>query len=222
MMKRNFQAIRITASTVGVLAGLVGLEHGFFETLQGNVAPGSININAIGAANRFWPGGGEPAMTLVPNFLATGLLAMLISLLMIVWAVGFLHKKFGNGMLILLAVTQLLVGGGFAPPFLAILTALAASCLNKSLGRCQTRVPTQITYVLAKFWPWLFATFLLSYCMATELAIFGFFFGADNRKDVLYTFAGLIPVLFALTMITGWAHDIQRLAKSGQVSLENV
>ena len=39
-------ATRAVASLFGVLAGLLGMEHGYFETLQGNVAPGSIMIHA--------------------------------------------------------------------------------------------------------------------------------------------------------------------------------
>lgn len=45
-------ATRRVASTVGVFAGLLGLEHGIGETLQGNGAPGSVLINAIGP--RHW------------------------------------------------------------------------------------------------------------------------------------------------------------------------
>jgi hypothetical protein len=42
------QATRIVASTAGVYGGLLGIEHGIGETLQGYGAPGSIVINAIG------------------------------------------------------------------------------------------------------------------------------------------------------------------------------
>ena len=41
-------ATRIVASTVGMYGGLLGVEHGIGETLQGNVAPDSLLINAIG------------------------------------------------------------------------------------------------------------------------------------------------------------------------------
>ncbi len=41
-------AIRIVASSFGILAGLASIEHGYFETLQGNVKPGSILITSIG------------------------------------------------------------------------------------------------------------------------------------------------------------------------------
>jgi hypothetical protein len=64
------RATRIVASTFGVLAGLLGIEHGYFETLQGNVAPGGMYILAIGPpcqTNKMWHGC-EPAMTIIPNF----------------------------------------------------------------------------------------------------------------------------------------------------------
>jgi hypothetical protein len=35
MQERNNNATRLVASTYGVLAGLAGLEHGFFKTLPG-------------------------------------------------------------------------------------------------------------------------------------------------------------------------------------------
>jgi hypothetical protein len=40
-------AIRSVASALGLFAGLLGMEHGYFEALQGNVAPGGIYLLAI-------------------------------------------------------------------------------------------------------------------------------------------------------------------------------
>ena len=38
-------AMRMTVSTFGVLAGLAGVEHGIGEVLQGNVAPEGVMIS---------------------------------------------------------------------------------------------------------------------------------------------------------------------------------
>ena len=71
------------ASTIGTICGLSGLEHGCFEILQGNIVPvihsvsGRPMIYAIGDANRFWAYGFEYAYTIIPNYLITGILAML-------------------------------------------------------------------------------------------------------------------------------------------------
>jgi hypothetical protein len=42
------KATRITAASFGLFAGFGGLEHGYSETLQGNVRPGSILIASMG------------------------------------------------------------------------------------------------------------------------------------------------------------------------------
>ena len=72
----NNVATRAVASTLGVLVGLAGVEHGIFEMFQGNVAPSDFMIEAIGPVQRFWEFGTERALTVVPNFLA--MLASLI------------------------------------------------------------------------------------------------------------------------------------------------
>jgi hypothetical protein len=105
------------ASTLGVVCGLSGLEHGYFKILQGNIAPEIHMISwrpmiyAIGAANRFWAYGFEYAYTIIPNYLITGILAMIFSLLVILWSAWYIQKKAGWFILILLSAIQYLVGG---------------------------------------------------------------------------------------------------------------
>lgn len=42
--------IRIVTSSFGIIAGLTNIEHGYFETFQGNVKPNSMMITSIGLA----------------------------------------------------------------------------------------------------------------------------------------------------------------------------
>jgi hypothetical protein len=197
-MPRSFDALHLTAGTAGLLAGLSGLQHGFFETLQGSAVPEGLRIYAIGPGQRFWASGGEPAMTLMPNFLASGLAAMLISLGMMVWSARFLSHKYGSRGLLLLALFQLVCGGGFAPPILAGLAALAAD----RIGHPVPYLPN----VLAAAWPWLYAAFIAAFLLGSELAIFGFFFGVQDPRSILYAFAGLIPGSFILAVICALAN----------------
>ena len=106
----NISATRAVASTFGVLVGLAGIEHGFFEMLQGNVTPNDIMIDAIGPAQRFWEYATEPALTIIPNFLITGILAMIFGLLVTIWAYAFIDKKYGARILFLLSIILWLVG----------------------------------------------------------------------------------------------------------------
>jgi len=112
---------RIAASAIGVFAGLGGASHGPGEMLQGNVAPNEIIIKA-------WPSltalDGEPAMTVIPSFLVTGVLAVILGLFVAVWAAKFVQRKNGGLLLVLLSITMLLVGGGLIPPLFGVAAGL--------------------------------------------------------------------------------------------------
>lgn len=115
---------RVAASATGVYAGLLGLEHGFFETLQGGQRPGSLMIYAIAAPpcqpQAVWHGC-EPAMTLIPSFVISGILTILVALVIVFWAGWRVQRKHGSLILILLSIFLLLVGGGFFPPLFGII-----------------------------------------------------------------------------------------------------
>jgi len=123
-------ATRVTVSTFGTLAGLAGIEHGIGEVLQGNVAPEGVMISSWPESELFGILAGEPAMTIVPNLLATGILAIFVSLVFLVWATIFVQRKHGGLVLIALSVVMLLVGGGFGPPILGIIVGVAATRIN--------------------------------------------------------------------------------------------
>src|SRR4030043_261560 len=130
-------ATKVVASTIGVFSGLAGMVHGFFEMLQGNVTPSSNVINAIDPAQRLWPEATLHAFTIIPNFLITGILAMIIGLLVIIWTGAFIDGKYGARVLLLLSISLFMVGGGFGPAFMAIIASLIATQINKPLSYWQ-------------------------------------------------------------------------------------
>jgi hypothetical protein len=110
---------RITASILGIFAGLGGgVFHGIGEILQGSVAPTEIMIQAYPAMQAT---AGEPALTIVPNFLYTGILSIIIGVLVTIWAVLYIRKKNGGLILILLSIIMLLLGGGIIPPIIGVI-----------------------------------------------------------------------------------------------------
>src|SRR3972149_819508 len=131
--KPAISATRVTASTLGAIVGLAGMEHGFFELLQGNATTSGLVIDAIGPAHKLWSGATEPALTLIPNFLVSGILAMTVGFLVTIWAVAFVHKKGGAIVLLLLSIVLFLVGGGSPPIFLGVVASAVATRINKPL-----------------------------------------------------------------------------------------
>ena len=143
MSRKKFTATRWIVTIYGLLVGLAGIEHGIFEILQGDVPTTDLMIDAIGDANKFWSGSSERALTIIPNFLLTGILAAIFGIIVVVWASFFVERKYGASILFLLTITLFLVGGGFAPIFVSILAVAAATKISKPLNWWRERFPAR-------------------------------------------------------------------------------
>ena len=69
-------------SILGILAGIMGIEHGIGEVLEGNSPTESVFILSWPDSAFFEIMAGEPAMTMIPNYFVTGLLAIIFSCLL--------------------------------------------------------------------------------------------------------------------------------------------
>jgi hypothetical protein len=191
------------ASLFGLFAGFGGPEHGYFEILQGNVRPDSLMIASMGPPcdpEMVW-NLCEPAMTVIPSVLVTGILATIVGLVTMIWAAAFVHRRHGGLVLILLSIALLLVGGGVFPPVIGIVAGVVATRINKPL----TRRPGSILRFLAKWWPWPLVAFFV---WAFGQFVVGYFF-----NDLLMQSGFLSPLLMigllVLSIFTGYAHDAQ-------------
>lgn len=215
--KKRISATRVVASTLGVLVGLAGINHGIFEILQGNVAPGSLLIAAIGPEQRFWEHGMETALTIVPSYLVTGFLAVSAGLVVTIWAAFFLDRRHGPGVLMLLSAVLFLVGGGFAPIFMATAASLAATRIDKPLTWWRKLLPGGVRNFLARIWLASLIVFVLVFVLSVEIAIFGWpltsFYDADTAFDLLNYLAYMMLGLMLLSIVAAFAHDIQETTR---------
>ncbi len=126
--------LAIAVSALGIFTGLGGASHGPGEMIQGNVAPNDVFIQA-------WPSltalNGEPAMTIIPNFLVTGIFAIVVGVLLAVWSGKYVHSSYGGLVLIALSLLLLLVGGGIIPPFFGVAAGIIAIIINQNEKRRQ-------------------------------------------------------------------------------------
>jgi hypothetical protein len=205
------KATRITVATLGTIFGISGMSHGFFEILQGNVPTGGLFISAIGEAQKMWPHGNEPAFTLIPNFLMTGIAAMIVGLAIIVWSLAFVHQKNGPVVFILLFILLLMVGGGVAQILFFPWIWLVSTCINKPLVWWRKILPVKIQKPLGKLWPWslMISSALLVFVL--EIATTGFVPTLNDPEVVLsmmLSCLGMEVVALPLTFVSGFAHDI--------------
>ena len=207
------RATKLVASTFGVLVGVAGIDHGIFEILQGSTVPEGVMIAAIGPAQRFWEYGTETALTIIPSFLVSGILSVMLGLVVMIWAGWCLHRRFAAGILLLLSVALFLVGGGFAPIFLTLLASLAANRIAKPLRLGRALLSGAVGRLLAKLWPGILIAFVVLFIITVEIAIFGWpltaFYGAATAFDLLNTLAYGMLGFMLVSLFTGFAHDIQ-------------
>ncbi|HZW04373.1 MAG TPA: hypothetical protein VFF68_10625 [Anaerolineaceae bacterium] len=157
-------AAKLTVSTFGILAAVAGLEHGMGEILQGNRPPEGIMFLSWPDSPFFQILSGEPAMSLIPNLLVSGILAVLISLVFLWWVTTQLHRKFAGWVLIGLSVLWLLVGGGFGPPILGLILGVAV-LLNPAVERGKTHKVSGVRRFLSRLWPWVYAGGLIAWLL---------------------------------------------------------
>lgn len=208
----------VTASAFGAYGGLLGMEHGFFETLQGDVAPKSLKIMAVGSFELPFPFGHEPAMTLIPSFLVTGIAALIAGLAILVWSAAFVKRKDGAGVLLLLSVLLLLVGGGFGPISVLIVACIAASRIDRPLNLWRRILPVGLGSRLAKLWLWLLMGALLyvpaEFVVGQVLHLQNDHRQALTNMNLIFTYPML--GLFVLTLISGFAREIDRERTRGR------
>ncbi len=205
------KATRIIVATLGTIFGISGMSHGFFEILQGNAPTGGLFISAIGEAQKMWPHGNEYAFTLIPNFLMTGIAAMMVGLAIIIWSLGFVHKKNGPAIFVLLFILLLLVGGGVAQILFFPLIWLVSTRINKPLAWWRKILPVKIQKPLGKLWLWslIISSALLVFVL--EIAITGFVPAVNDPDAVLSIMLfclGVEAAVLPLTFVSGFAHDI--------------
>jgi hypothetical protein len=200
------KATRVVAALFGVFAGFGGPEHGYFEILRGHGRPDSLVIAAMGPPcepEKVW-NLCEPAMTVVPSYLVTGILAFIVGLITMIWAAAFVHRKNGGLVLILLSIALLLVGGGLFPPVIGIIAGLVATRINAPLTRQPSHLYGKVLRFLAKLWPWPLVAFFV---WAFGQFIVGYFF-----NEFLLKIGFLVPLLIigllVLSILTGHAYDV--------------
>jgi len=132
-------------------SSLLGIMHGIFQVLQGPVRPPAVIIQAIGSPcqpEMVWHAC-FPAITVLPNMLISGMLAIILSVAILMGSLVQNNIQTKSWLYNLLFVSLLLVGGGFVPVFIGVITGLAVILSNN-----RTSQNNAFGRLIAKLWPW--------------------------------------------------------------------
>jgi hypothetical protein len=207
-------ATKIIASTTGTLTGVSGFNHGFFEAIQGNHSTDGFLINAVGKGYSWivWRNGGEGAFTVIPNFLVSGILTMIVAVLLAVWSAGFMHTRRGATVFLSVGLILFLFGGGVAQVPFIILTWAVATRIQKPLGTWKKLLSEDARSKIARTWAGLLIVSGIMILLALELAFFGFFPGvADPKTLQMMCWLSLIcgAVILLASIVAGFVNDVQ-------------
>jgi hypothetical protein len=193
---------RVTAPTLGVLAGLGGLTHAIGEMRQGAVAPDGLTFEswAEGPIHDYM--GGDPAMSLIPHLFLTGLAVIVVAAALLWWSLAPIRSTRRGWGLLGLSVLLLLVGGGFGPPTFGIVGGIAAIVLGRRRAGMRSG-----DRVLARAWPWVYVALVAAGTVLIIGGTAGVYLLDITNGDIFFGDFAVIVALGALAIPTGAARN---------------
>ena len=201
---KNLNATKLLVTVVGIILAMTAIIHGIMEISRGNTPTGGNLLKEIGA------------FTLIQNYLATGICTVLLGTFIIVWTPGYIATKHGASIFLVLYVMLFLTGGGFAQVLVFLITWALATRINKPLQWWRKILPENLRKKLSRMWPACFITCMSLFGTGIAIWLSWFITGGRAQNMVNYTCWGFLCgglVFFVLTVIAGFAHDIERRDK---------
>lgn len=197
------RAMRVVISIFGILAGLAAIEHGIGEISQGSTRPTGLLIQSWPDIEAFAILAGEPALTVLPSLLVSGVLTVIIALALAIWSAAFVQRRGGGLVLILLSVALLLVGGGLGPPLLGLILGVAALGMHSVPRRPHRRS----LLPLSQAWPWILAVGVVGYLALFPGAVLLYYFAGVANKALVYALMIISFAALILSLVTARAAD---------------
>lgn len=145
-------------------------------------------------------------MTVLPSFLLTGILAILLGLAVMLWSACFLQRRHGGLVLILLSVLLLLSGGGIFPPIIGLVAGALGTRIHKPAEPGKSRLFGHFLRFLAALWPW---SLLLFVAWVLGQWVIGYF--ANNwLLTTGYLIIFMVLGTLLLSVVSCYAHDLQK------------
>ena len=183
---------RLITVVLGITIALSGIHHGLFEIFQGNTPTDSLIIQSIGLDDQRWENG-EEAFTVIPNFLATGITAIVISMIIMVWSALFIDKKHGRTGFILLFVILTLTGGGIGHIIFFLPVWIYATRIDKPLRWWRRKIPQSVRLEAARAWKVLLAVTVAFLTIGLEISVFGIPGFSNDELIMVICWGFLVP-----------------------------
>ena len=201
------RGMRTVVAAFGILCGLTGMIAGVFQILQGNTVPSGLVISTIGAEHAMADDFTYFAVTVIPNLLVSGMLAVVFSSLVIYWSIRGVQRRYGVVILAVLCALQTLVGGGWVVDIAAI-TCILATRIGKPLNWWRSHLPNGLKTWLARLFPASLVGYVLIATGLLALTVLGI--DSALLIESITILAGLMFAPMLLMIFGGLATDVQQ------------
>jgi hypothetical protein len=161
-------------------------------------------------------------MTLIPNLLVTGVLAIMLSALFLVWVTLYIDRPHGGFVLILISLAMLLTGAGFGPPLLGFILGVTATRINGQLTWWRSHLPEKLGAWSSFLWPWFLAAGVVVWLMIFPGAVlYVYFSGVDPESASVAAAVTLVIAsafgLLLLSLFSGLLRDAYGYTRANSI-----
>ena len=215
-------ASSVVTAASGVVFAAAGIEHGVGEILQGSVPPPALVLPSWPDSDFLRILSGEPAMSILPDMRATGLITALVSLITIAWSFFLLRRERGALVQIALYLMLLLVGGGLAPPVMGIIIAAIAARGEAILAREKATATSRSLSSLARSWRFALVLGVVGYlCLLPGVPLLYRLFHIESAALIgflaLLSFGGLLVALLGAIAFDRYHVSLTKERPAGEV-----
>jgi hypothetical protein len=196
---KNIPPTRAITSTFGAIAGLSSMAYAAAEALEGHVRPTAV----------FFTLNGQPAITVLPDMLLTGLIGLCLSLAFTLCALFFTKRWQGGLAMLLIACIQIPFGAGLVRLSQAVIYSLIGTRIDRPLKLWTAILRQPARSKLARLWPVSFIVCAILYVIHVLTGIVPSLTAVEPLRTVLISLGGYGNLVFFLLMlICGFAREL--------------
>jgi hypothetical protein len=196
---KNIPPTRAITSTFGAIAGLSSMAYATAEALEGHAKPTAV----------FFTLNGQPAITVLPDMLLTGLIGLCLSLAFTLCALFFAKRWQGGLAMLLIACLQIPFGAGLVRLFQAMIYSLVGTRINRPLMLWDAILRQPLRSQLSRLWPGSFIVCAILYVIHVLTGIVPSLTAAEPLRTVLISLGGYGNLVFFLLMLVcGFAREL--------------
>jgi len=203
---KDFGSTQLFVVIQGTIGGLAAIVHGIFAILLGNRPAGGLIFD---------PATG--AFTILPTYQISGIVTVCVGLALIVWTIGFIHHRNGPVIFLVICILLFLVGGGIAQVGFFLIAWGVSTRINQPPDWWKSDLSGNARKRWAGGWPAFFTGgYVFLFIGIAIWLIFTppgtSFQGHISAYLLCWMFLVIGLVLQALTIVSGFARDINRQA----------